>query len=198
MSRFSLGAPTLLLAVLAITIAWEFVSAFDAPALAPARADGGATPTVPALTNESPVDHLREWAAEALARPIFNPGRRPDSVAAVAGTAAPGLPRLTGVMIGPFGKRAIFDTGADGKPVTITEGDKIGGYMLRRIENDRVTVVGPSGTQDLRPAFNRAQGSQANDPRIRQDFRRTSLQRGPSGNPAVALEVDGSGETGSQ
>ena len=43
-----------------------------------------------------------------------------------------GLPRLTGVIVGPLGGLAIFASN-DGKPHTVAEGDKIGNFTVRTI-----------------------------------------------------------------
>ena len=97
--------------------------------------------------SEDPEDHTDQWVATALARPLFSRDRRPSPVAAASGggPAKSGLPRLTGVVIGPFGRTAIF-AGPDGaKPVSVTEGKTLGAYTVRAIAPGRVTVTGPEG-----------------------------------------------------
>lgn len=87
------------------------------------------------------------WQATLRARPLFSPDRRPPRLAGT-GSRAPGLPRLTGVVVAPDGRRAIF---ADGK--VMTEGAMLGRYRIASIGIGRVTLQGPDGTEVLRPAF---------------------------------------------
>ena len=87
------------------------------------------------------------WQVTLLARPLFSPGRRPPRVAD-GGARTPGLPRLTGVVVAPDGRRAIF---AGGK--VLAEGAMLGRYRIAAIEVGRVTLQGPEGPEVLRPAF---------------------------------------------
>src|SRR5919202_1181988 len=73
---------------------------------------------------------LSEVATE-LARPLFSPKRRPGSIA--ANDTAKDLTRLTGVLVSPAGKNAIFAGSAGGKPIVIGEGERIGGYVISSI-----------------------------------------------------------------
>jgi len=112
-------------------------------------------PGVPAAANSvAAADHSSEWVATILARPPLSPDRRPPSeVQATAGSATPeGLPRLSGVLVGPFGRSAIF--AAEGhKPVVVPEGGRIGGWTVRSIEGGTVEVTGPGGARTLHPSF---------------------------------------------
>lgn len=123
----------------------------DAPP-APAR-PAFAVAAAPQTRAGPPVDELVD---DVLARPVFSVSRRPapEAVAAPQSVAGPaGLPRLTGILIGGGVKNAIFAGGADGKPVVVAEQGKIGAYVVQSIDVDRATVLGPSGSQVLRPAF---------------------------------------------
>ena len=51
----------------------------------------------------------------------------------------PGLPRLTGVVIGPAHRAAIFDAAA-GQPSALQEGEHIASYVVRLIRPNAVQV----------------------------------------------------------
>ena len=123
-------------------------------------------PAVPATAVSVPVagpaaDPSPGWVAEILARPLFSPDRRPVAAAVVVGgPAAPGLPRLAGVMVTPAGRRAIFaGAGASDKPLALAEGGRIGAFVISRIDDGAVTVTGPDGARVIRPSF--ATGAEA-------------------------------------
>jgi len=100
----------------------------------------------------SAADHTEEWVATALARPLFSPGRRPAPQAvAVAAFADP--PRLSGILVTPSGRSAIFAPSDGGKPLVATEGSTLGTYVVRSIEPEQVTLMGPKGSRVLHPAF---------------------------------------------
>ncbi len=107
----------------------------------------------PASTPAGETDDAGRRIAEVLARPLFSPGRRPAAQAAArpAPAAAP-LPRMTGVIVTPAGRRAIFVNGA-GKAVVVMEGGRIGAYDVQSIEAGRVTLAGPDGQRVVAPAF---------------------------------------------
>jgi hypothetical protein len=98
------------------------------------------------------------WVQKALARPLFAPGRRPPAPPEQRRTAAAAfvLPRLTGVMVGPTDRTAIFAGAAGGKPLVTREGSRIGDDMIDMIEPGRVTVTGPEGSRVLLPSFDAA------------------------------------------
>jgi len=125
------------------------------------------TPAVLAISGApadgSEADPLDDVAASVAERPLFSPNRRPSDRRAstsTAGTVRDKLPRLTGVIVGPSGRRAIF-AGADGKSRTATEGDTIGGFRVRTIGPGRVTLSGSEGDHVLRPTYIASPG--AND-----------------------------------
>jgi hypothetical protein len=97
--------------------------------------------------SEDPEDHTDMWVSAALARPLFSRDRRPTPEAAKGsgGPALAALPRLTGVVIGPFGRTAIFAVGEAGKAVAVGEGKTLGAYTVRAVVPGRVTVAGPEG-----------------------------------------------------
>jgi hypothetical protein len=100
-------------------------------------------------------DHTADWVETVLVPLPFSPSRRPPTVAA-SGPAAEimvGMPRLTGILISPAGKRAIFAPGGGGKPLTATEGDTIGKWTVRTIESSAVTLSGPDELRVLHTTF---------------------------------------------
>lgn len=137
--------------VLAATLAWELgVFSPRQPADVPHP-----RVQVPASRTAEP-DRTAEWVGTILARPLFSPDRRPVQVSTVdAGgraVAPQALPRLAGVLIGPFGRNAIF--AAEGsKPLVISEGGKIGAWTVQSIEVGSVKVKGPGGAMTLEPRF---------------------------------------------
>ena len=93
------------------------------------------------------LDSHEDWFNEILARPLFNPDRRPIE----AGVR--GLPRLTGIVVAGSQRVAIFAGPSNGRPVLAQAGAHIGAYEVRSIADEGVTVVGPTGTSLVRPAF---------------------------------------------
>jgi hypothetical protein len=152
--------------LLAVTLAWELGAfASEEPiAVHHPRAVAAAPPA--ALP-----DHTDEWVTTVLARPLFSPDRRPPSEAATvaAGSQTPeGLPRLTGVIVSPSGRSAIF-ANEGGKPVVVTEGGRVNAWIVRAIDIGTVRVSGPGGARDLHPSFEAAPATQtgATPPRQR-------------------------------
>ena len=95
-----------------------------------------------------------EWAAAALARPLFNPDRRPAPEATASASQPAILPRLTGTMVGPFGRRAIFSD--DRKLVIVAVGQRLAEYAVQSIEPNEVQMLGPNGTIVLHIKFQAA------------------------------------------
>lgn len=136
---------------LAATLAWE-LGAFSTRA----PADLPHPRAQVAQSAAAAPDHTAEWVGTILARPLLSPDRRPIAVSAAdAGgdRAAPeGLPRLTAVLVGPFGRNAIF--AMDGsKPLVVTEGGRVNAWTIQSIDVDAVRVSGPGGTVTLHPSF---------------------------------------------
>jgi hypothetical protein len=101
-------------------------------------------------------DHSGEWVSTILGRP-FSPDRRPSSTpAAVAGL--PGLPRLSGIMVGPFGRSAIFAV-EGAKPLVAQESARVAGYTVKAIEVTQVRLIGLNGNVVLYPTFAAAAAS---------------------------------------
>jgi hypothetical protein len=100
---------------------------------------------------------LTDVANTLLARPLFSPDRRLAEPTALSGPAAADqdIPRLTGIIIGPTGARAIFDDGS-GRPKIAAEGDSLGRFRLGTIAPGEVSLITPEGTRVLRPRFARS------------------------------------------
>jgi hypothetical protein len=114
-------------------------------------------PTRVAATAAKPItrpSHESEWLATVLARPLFSPDRRPPSESSVVeGNPIPdGLPRLAGVMVGPFGRSAIFAIDG-GTPVVLREGGRVNAWTVRLIRAGEVELEGPGGTRTVHPSF---------------------------------------------
>lgn len=133
---------------IALELGWRLPdSDLMVPATAPLPA-----PAAPASTPAADADDAGRRVAEVLARPLFSPGRRPAAQVAGPAAAAAALPRMTGVIVMPAGRRAIFANGA-GKAVVVMEGGRIGAYAVQSIEAGRVTLAGPDGKRVVAPAF---------------------------------------------
>jgi hypothetical protein len=109
---------------------------------------------------ETPDQHAA-WLRRILARPVFNPDRRPVEV------GARGLPRLTGIVVAGAQRVAIFAARANEHPIVAQAGAHIGAYEVRTIADDGVTLVGPEGTTLIRPVFDLAPPPAAASPAVR-------------------------------
>ncbi|MCL2430555.1 MAG: hypothetical protein FWD12_15115 [Alphaproteobacteria bacterium] len=142
------------LALLASVLAAAIVLELDT-AIAPA---GNETGTVPIRQKpkvelraaaQDPNDHTGEWLTTALARPMFSRDRRPTDADPNSGPTLGSLPRLTGIVIGPFGQSAIFAATDGHRPTVVTVGRTLGEYTVEKIEPGAVTVSGPQGVHHL-------------------------------------------------
>jgi hypothetical protein len=90
--------------------------------------------------------------ATILARPLFNPSRRPTAAAA---NAQPGfdLPRLAGIVIDQSGRSVIFALADRAKALVLREGGTFGEWSVRSIDKTAVTLTGPAGTRVLHLSF---------------------------------------------
>lgn len=129
-----------------------------------ASEDGGivavrhAPPKRAAAVAAEAADRTDAWVATSLARPLFSRDRKPTPVAAKSdgGPAILSLPRLSGVLVSPFGRLAIFAASEGGKPIVVAAGGTLGPYTVTEIEPGKVTVSGPDGEQDLELKFDPA------------------------------------------
>ncbi len=100
-----------------------------------------------------PAGHGAEHAAAALARPLFSEDRRPRLPSLLPAAEPPSVPRLTGTIIGPFGKRALLVDGNSDRPLVLGESGRMGVWTVEAISEGLVTLRGPDGAQDLRVSF---------------------------------------------
>lgn len=63
------------------------------------------------------------------------------------------MPRLTGVVVSPVGKYALFANAEGGRPLVMREGDRLGANVIEAIAAGQVTVRGPNGMAVLRSTF---------------------------------------------
>jgi hypothetical protein len=145
--------PAALAAALAVVVAVE-VTAPPPPdmALPAPRAISPGHKVVAAAADQTP-----RLVAAALARPLFNPGRRPAQRAggaAVSAAGGPVLPRLAGIIIDPAGGVAIFAPAAAGeKPLAVPVGGTLSAWTVVAIAPREVRVRGPEGESTLHVAF---------------------------------------------
>ncbi len=138
---------------LVLVIAWE-----GQGGVAPAAAALPAPPHTVPLSDTTPAtesgDITRDWVATILARPLFRDNRRPVADAGVAlASRGDDQARLSGVVTGPFGNRAIFISAGSPKPIVVEVGGRISGAIVRTIEPGRVVVESGGGVRTLTPAF---------------------------------------------
>jgi hypothetical protein len=152
----SVRAQLLTLGIVAATQVWIIDIELRSGALDEAPASGSPVreqPQSPPASSSStaPSDQVARHVATILARPLFSPSRRPPAVG--ASSTATSLTRLTGVILSPAGKNAIFAGPVGAKPLVIGEGDRISRFLVERIEVGAVILTGAEGEQVLHPAY---------------------------------------------
>ena len=149
MTRLAAGSLATIASGLAVVLASEIAAIAPHPNPVVSQHRGPAA-TAPQAT---PPDHTNEWVTTILTRPLFNPGRRPPAEASVVtGNQLAALPRLSGVLVGPFGRNAIFAP-EDGKPIIVAEGARVAAWTVLAIEANGVEIVGPDGRRTVHPTF---------------------------------------------
>lgn len=147
-------AGTLGLALLAVSLAGLIgvqLNGLSSHGESPAANGAATVPEVAAPVLAAPASDVAQWAEASLARPLFSPERRPPMADVVAAAAPAPLPRLTGILISPRGRSAIFAGGA--RPMVVGEGGLVGGFTVRSIEPGQVLLAGPEGLRVVRPSF---------------------------------------------
>ncbi len=147
---------TYALTVAALALAGTIAAELTLPESTPEQAVAVAAPQPMPPAAPPPSDYRDQNATRSLtslARPLFNQGRRPTAPVPDA-TPAPSptsLPRLTGTLVSPGGKRAIFAVGD--KPAVMREGGRIDAWTVQAISAGTVTLTGPDGPRVLRLNF---------------------------------------------
>jgi general secretion pathway protein N len=103
---------------------------------------------------------VQTWVDVILARPLFSPSRRPLARAG-SGNSDPGFPRLTGIIIMPHQREAIFAVPGKTKQIVVTAGSRLNGVLIKSIDAGSVVVVDAAGARRLRPSFAAAATSTA-------------------------------------
>ncbi len=181
------GALLLLAAALVGVIAWQFAAAPEtepphSAAVPPAALQFA--PSLPASRAALP-GTARDRAETALGRPLFRPDRRPAPPA--AGTAprpTEDLPRLTALLAGPFGRRAIFAE-TDGRSTVVEEGATMGEWIILSIGAGAVTVAGGEGRRLLRLAHGAGAAAPALPPQPPDEHGAGVLLRLPAAGPMI-------------
>jgi hypothetical protein len=160
MSRLLAGA----LAVAAISVAaivWEVQDSAGPELVAPAGRASVANVARTASGSE-PDDVPQGWVNTALERPLFREDRRAVRASGEVARSNNEPLRLTGVITGPFGNRAIFLAAGSTKPIVAEQNAQLNGFVVRSIEPGKAVVVEPDGTErTLTPSFaNRDQTAQ--------------------------------------
>jgi hypothetical protein len=152
MSRVLAGA---LVAAVALsgTIYWE-VQDSARPDLA--AATSGRSPlmgTVRAAPGLATIDVVQGWVSTALGRPLYREDRRPPKAANNLAVKGDAPARLTGVITGPFGNRAIFMSADSPNPIVAKEGERVSDFVVRSIQPDRVDVESGGTVRTMKPSF---------------------------------------------
>ncbi len=135
--------------VLAGMVAWEATSfGLIAPAPIPPRQAA----VDPAGPTDARPPRTADWMATALERPLFRENRRP-AIAVSDAVPPERAVRLAGVITGPFGKRAIFMSTGEGKPIVVSEGARVGDFVVRSIGDGQAVVEAEGGVRTLRLSF---------------------------------------------
>jgi hypothetical protein len=126
----------------------------------------GAPPARQAEPSAAPPD-LDRMVQTILERPLFSRTRRPTEVpnALVAGKVHL-LPRLSGVVVLPGYRRAIFQAPGATRPVVtvVAEDERIADWTVQLIDNAAVTLTRAGETLQLTPSFATAPAAPAPKP----------------------------------
>lgn len=90
---------------------------------------------------------IDSWRQTILARPLFNPTRRPAETQATEDS----LPRLAGIVVSHGRRHAIFMIPGQARGRIADVGDVVGPWRVLAIENGTIRVRGATGEQAMRP-----------------------------------------------
>ena len=150
MSRIFTGA-LVTAAALSGTIYWETRDNAAPDLVAAPRAP--VTSVAHAAPGPDANEVMQGWTSTALARPLFREDRRPPAVSADAGPKGDGPTRLTGVITGPEGNRAIFMAGTNAKPIVAKEGAHVSDFVVRSIKPGQVVVEADGMVRTIKLTF---------------------------------------------
>jgi hypothetical protein len=122
--------------------------------------------THPVLPSPAAAD-LHDLVRTILERPLFSQTRRPATAAdGFIVRKDPALPRLSGILLLPKLRRAIFEApGAAGPVATIVgETGKIDNWTVKSIDRDGVALTRNDDTMFLTPAFANVEAVRASPP----------------------------------
>ncbi len=123
--------------------------------------DEQTAPPVPVRTQANPgpaasADPVGAWTTAILARPLFNPDRRPEAATSSTPKAERHgePPRLAGILVSTGRSQAIFAPGdGEDRSIVAVEGSVIGGWKVTAIHAGDVQLSGPDGTRIVRPSY---------------------------------------------
>jgi hypothetical protein len=126
---------------------------------------------------------VEDLLATVLARPLFSSTRRPPEIVQGESAPSPDLSdkRLAGIVIEPDRRLAIFAVNG-AKPMTLSEGESVGGWRIESITPTEISLVGPSGSRTMQPTW----GPSSARPRQQ---RNTSQQSQPAPAPGVSNQA---------
>jgi len=94
-----------------------------------------------------------DWVTALLARPLFEPGRRPATEASQPAEQLPAPPRLAGILIAPGYSAAIFEAASGRRAITVQTGARLQGWDVQDITHASVTLTQGSQALVMRPQF---------------------------------------------
>jgi hypothetical protein len=121
---------------------------------APPAAASQKVEAAPTVSNDFGADP-HQLTLAILARPLFSPTRHPPQTTEISSNFELGGARLTGIVIGPGERLAIFDIKGS-KPVVLNEGESVSGWRVDSIAPSEVSLVGPAGVKTLQPKLDPA------------------------------------------
>jgi hypothetical protein len=110
----------------------------------------------PVVHHAAAAASTKAWADIILARPLFEPDRRPRHSPSFA-VAEQDMPRLAGIIESSEETLAIFQPNRDAKSVIARVGEAVGGWQITTITTDEVNLRQANKTISLRPEFDSAQ-----------------------------------------
>ena len=123
----------------------------------PDASEAAMRPPAPVLVLDAPEPDIagiaQGWVGTALERPLFRENRRPAKASNDPAMKVDEQIRLTGVITGPFGNRAIFSSANSVRPIVAEGGAHVGDFVVVSIEPGRVVVESGGDIRTLRPAF---------------------------------------------